>query len=271
MTPEDKRELIAFIVNEFDVGTSRACRLVGLHKSRYYYKRKTSDDDEVKDAIRDAAQHGDGFWKIYNRLRKMGKPWNHKRVYRIYTEMGLNKSVRLRKRVPSRVKQPLEAPPTPCETWSMDFVSDKLENGRNFRVLNVLDDCTREAVAMEISMSMPASRVIKSLEKAIFTHGKPKRIRSDNGPEFISSQLEDWCTLNGIEHIFSQPGCPTQNSYVERFNGSYRRGVLNAYIFHSLDEVRDLTAAWQLDYNEARPHDALGGKTPVEYKATLLE
>lgn len=244
---------------------------MGLHKSRYYSKRKTSDDSEVKDAIREAVQYGDGFWKVYARLRKDGKPWNHKRVYRIYTEMGLNKNVRLRKRVPSRGKQPLEAPLSPCDTWSMDFACDKIENGRKFRVLNVLDDCTREAVAMEISMSMPAVRVIESLEKAIFLHGKPKRIRSDNGPEFISSQLDEWCKANGIEHISSQPGCPTQNSYVERFNGSYRRGVLDAYIFHSLDEVRELTAAWQLDYNEARPHEALGNMTPKEFKNSLLE
>ena len=153
----------------------------------------------------------------------------------------------------------------------MDFVSDKLENGRTFRVLNVLDDCTREAVAMEISMSMPASRVIKILEKVIWVNGKPKKIRTDNGPEFISKELEQWCLANSIEHIFTQPGCPTQNSYVERFNGSYRRAVLDAYIFHTLDDARELTQAYRTDYNEDRPHESLGNLTPYEYKQRLLD
>ena len=241
------------------------------HKSRYYYKRKANDDEEVESAVREAAQHGDGFWKIYARLRRSGRPWNHKRVYRVYVHMRLNKRVRLKRRVPARVKRPLETPSMPCDTWSMDFVSDKLENGRTFRVLNVLDDCTREAIAMDVSMSMPASRVIKSLERAIFIHGKPRRIRSDNGPEFVSGLLAEWCRTNGIEHIFSQPGCPTQNSYVERFNGSYRRGVLDAYLFHTLGEARKLTDAWRLDYNENRPHESLGNETPKEYRDSLLE
>ena len=197
--------------------------------------------------------------------------WNHKKVYRVYIKLRLNKRVRLKKRLPKREKQPLEAPKMPCETWSMDFVSDKLENGRTFRVLNVLDDCTREAVAMEISMSMPASRVIKILEKVIWVNGKPKRIRTDNGPEFISKELEQWCLANSIEHIFTQPGCPTQNSYVERFNGSYRRAVLDAYIFHTLDDARELTQAYRTDYNEDRPHESLGNLTPYEYKQRILD
>ncbi len=236
-----------------NVGISRACRLFGFSKSSYYYKRKKCDDAEVEEAICVAARHGDGFWKIYARLRNDGRRWNHKRVYRVYKKLRMNKRVRLRKRVPSRVKRPLVTPPAPCEKWSLGFVSDKLESGRTFRVLNIIDDCMREAVAMDISMSMPASRVVASLEKAIFTHGTPTRIRTDNGPEFISSTLAEWCEANGIEHVFSQPGCPTQNSYVERFNGSYRRGVLDAYLFRTLAEARAITEDWQTYYNEARP------------------
>lgn len=182
----------------------------------------------------------------------------------------MEKRAKIRRRLPARVKNPLEAPEKPGQTWSMDFVSDRLDNGRTFRVLNIIDDCTREAVAMEISMSMPASRVIKALEKVMWMVGKPQRIRTDNGPEFISKELEAWCRGNGVAHVFTQPGCPTQNSYVERFNGSYRRAVLNAYIFQDLDQVRDLTQAWMTDYNEERPHEALGNMTPKEYHDTLV-
>ncbi len=269
MTPEVKREKIEVVASVLKAGISRACKLLSYNKSMFYYKRKTSDDGAVEVAIREAARFGDGFWKIYERLRKDGKPWNHKRVYRVYKRMRMNKRVRLRKRVPARVKQPLSAPAKPGDTWSMDFVSDKLENGRTFRVLNILDDCTREAVAMEISMSMPASRVVQSLEKTIFLHGAPRRIRSDNGPEFISQLLADWCQANGIEHTFTQPGCPTQNSFVERFNRSYRRGVLDAYLFSSLDDVRRQTEEWRNDYNVNRPHQSLGNLSPLEYKAGL--
>lgn len=236
----------------------------------FYYRAHPADDSEVESAIRAAAEFGDGFWKIYQRLRREGRKWNHKRIYRVYKKLHLEKRGKIRKRLPERVKNPLKTPERPGETWSMDFVSDKLENGRTVRVLNILDDCTREAVGMEPSMSMPSSRVIKTLEKIMFVTGKPKRIRTDNGPEFISKELEEWCVGNGIEHIFTQPGCPTQNSYVERFNGSYRRGVLNACLFRSIEELREATAAWMTDYNEERPHEALGNMTPREYHLMVV-
>lgn len=243
---------------------------MGFHKSRFYYRARPCDDAEVEEAVRSASEFGDGFWKIYQRLRRDGHEWNHKKVYRIYKKLHMEKRSKIRKRLPDRVKNPLASPEMPCQTWSMDFVSDKLDNGRSFRVLNIIDDCTREAVAMEISMSMPAARVIKTLEKVMWLVGKPQRIRTDNGPEFISKELEAWCQGNNIEHIFTQPGCPTQNSYVERFNGSYRRAVLNAYIFPSLEQVRELTQAWMTDYNEVRPHEALGNLTPKEYHDLLV-
>lgn len=121
----------------------------------------------------------------------------------------------------------------------MDFVSDTLNSGRTFRVLNILDDFNREAVAQEISMSMPSERVIRILERVIWCNGKPDSLRCDNGPEFISHKFQQWCKANQIEIKYTQPGCPTQNSYIERFNGSYRRGVLDAYIFRTLGDVRE--------------------------------
>lgn len=236
-----------------------------MHRSYFYYELKR-DDSEVEEAIRHASEFEEGFWKIYKRLRKEGYSWNHKKVYRVYKNIHYNKRSRLKRRLPARVKNPLTTPCLPNETWSLDFVSDRLETGRQFRVLNVLDDFNREAVAQEISMSMPAQRVIKLLEKVIWLKGKPSAIRTDNGPEFISRELDAWCRANDIKHIFTQPGKPTQNSYIERFNGSYRRAVLDAYLFRSIAEVREITDRWMTDYNENRPHEALGDRSPIEYK-----
>jgi len=256
-------------VEEYEISIARACKIVEIHRSYYYYE-SVKDDSLVEAAIRSAGQYGDGCGKIIARLRHEGYPWNHKRIRRVYNKMHFNKRKgRLKKRVPTRTKEPLSAPLEPNKIWSMDFVSDKMESGRTFRVLNILDDSNREAVAQEISMSMPAERVIQILEKVIFINGKPECIRTDNGPEFISEKLRIWCEANDIRHKFIQPGKPTQNSYVERFNGSYRRAILDAYIFRNIEEVRKLTEEWRKDYNERRPHEALDNMTPLEYKHRL--
>ena len=263
----------AMVTEHKQVSITRACRVMQFHKSRYYYvSRKKGSDQEVMEAIHAASEFGDGFWKVYQRIRKH-HAWNHKRVYRVYKMMHYNKRSKLRKRLPSRVKTPLTPPQEPCLCWSIDFVSDVLTCGRRFRVLNIIDDFNREAVAMEAAMSITSSRLISMLETTIWEYGKPCRIRSDNGPEFISKEFEQWCMANGIEHQFTQPGCPTQNAYIERFNGSYRRGVLDAYLFRDLAEVREITQKWRQDYNSARPHTALGGRTPLqvrdEYRASI--
>ena len=183
---------------------------MGIHRSYFYYTEQ-KDDSEVEAAIRAAAEFGDGFWKIFQRLRREGKPWNHKKVYRVYKQMHYEKRSRLKKRLPARVKSPLVIPSEPNTTWSIDFVSDRLQSGRTFRVLNIIDDCDRVAVGQEISMSMPAERVIKLLEKVIWLNGKPKNIRCDNGPEFISKVFQEWCKGNDINIIYIQPGHPTQD------------------------------------------------------------
>lgn len=237
----------------------------------YYYKSKKEDgDQEVMDAIREAAKHEDGFWKIYNRLRADGRQWNHKRVHRVYKLMHYNKRSKLKKRLPIREKGSLATPDAPGDTWSMDFVSDSLTCGRKFRVLNVIDDFNRQAIAMTPGMSITSQRLIKMLEEAIWLHGKPKRMRSDNGPEFISKDFAQWCEANEIEHVFTQPGKPMQNGFIERFNGSYRRGVLDAYMFRNLSEVKRVTDEWMDDYNNKRPHEGLGNKTPMQVKEEYL-
>lgn len=236
-----------------------------IHRSYFYYE-SVKDDTEVEEAIRNVAKYGEGFWKIFELLRSFGKPWNHKKVYRVYKKMHYEKRVRLKKRLPARVKNPLEQPKEPNTTWSIDFMSDVLECGRKFRVLNVIDDSDRIAVAQEVSMSFPAKRVIKTLEKAIWLNGKPRNIRCDNGPEFIAKEFREWCAGNDIKLLFIQPGCPTQNSYIERFNGTYRRAVLDAYIFRTIGDVRNITDEWTYYYNNERPHETLGNMPPSTYR-----
>ena len=257
-------------MEEYEVSIARACRMMEIHRSYFYYREKR-DDTEVEEAIMAAAEHGDGFWKIFGILRRDGKPWNHKKVYRVYKSMHYEKRSRLKKRLPARVKNPLEQPLEPNTTWSIDFVSDMLECGRKFRVLNIIDDSDRVAVAQEVSMSFPSKRVIRTLEKVIWLKGKPSNIRCDNGPEFISKDFQEWCKGNDIRLLFTQPGCPTQNSYIERFNGSYRRAVLDAYIFRTLEDVKQKTHEWNEYYNYERPHESLGNKTPMEFSKRIDE
>jgi putative transposase len=195
----------------------------------------------------------------------MGEIVNHKKLYRIYTSMKLNIRRRAKKRLPARVKQQLFHPSELNEVWSIDFMNDSLWDGRKIRLLNIIDDFNREVLTIETDTSLPTLRVIKSLQELSEHRGLPKFIRVDNGPEFISDRLDSWCKLNKIQLIFIQPGEPTQNAYIERFNGTFRRDVLNAYVFKSIKEVREVTEEWMFDYNNNRPHSALNNKTPAEY------
>lgn len=176
----------------------------------------------------------------------------------------------MQKRLPDRVKQPLVIPTAANQTWSIDFMSDSLVDGRKFRLLNVIDDYNRESLAIEADTSSPSLRVVRVLEKLIKERDKPSIIRVDNGPEFISHVLEEWCSRQNIALQFIQPGKPTQNAYIERKNGSIRRELLNAYLFYSLAEVRIMTEEWRIDYNNERPHKALGYLSPVKYAEKRL-
>lgn len=155
------------------------------------------------------------------------------------------------------------------QTWSMDFMSDALYNGRRFRTLNILDEGVREGLGIEIDTSLPAERVIRVMEQIAVWRGLPKAIRCDNGPEFIAQSIVDWCELHGIELRHIQPGKPNQNAFIERFNRTYRDEVLSAYLFEDLDQVRDMTHEWLYLYNERRPHDSLGGLPPSIYRQSL--
>jgi putative transposase len=255
----------------YEVSLGRACRLVNLSRSVYYYQSHR-DDHQVIDKLQGLAEKRptEGFWKMYFRLRKEGLQWNHKRIHRVYKLLKLNMKRKGKRRLPARILHPLESVNRINVSWSMDFMSDALVSGRKFRVLNLLDDYNREALAIEVDTSFRSERVIRVLEQIVKWRGKPQRIRVDNGPEFISSKLGLWCEENQINLQFIQPGKPSQNAYIERFNGSFRRDVLDAYLFETLVQVRILAEEWMNDYNYDRPHDALNGRSPADMLAVDL-
>ena len=240
---------------------------MGISRTTCQYKAKPKNDSELQDALTAlTTKHvAIGYWQCCYRLWNKGHCWNHKRIYRVYTDMKLNIRRRAKKRLPERVKQALMVPSAPNQVWSIDFMSDSLTDGRKFRLLNIIDDFNRESLAVEVDTSLPSLRVIRVLERLVAQRAKPANIRCDNGPEFISHKLEQWCTDKKITLQFIQPGKPMQNAYIERKNGSMRRELLNAYLFNSLAEVRCLSEEWRLDYNEERPHKSLGYQSPLRY------
>jgi putative transposase len=260
---------VDFIAKEEQLSTRKACQLVGLSRTTYQYNRKPKDDKGVQEALTQLTQKHPaiGFWQCCYRLWNKDYTWNHKKIYRVYTEMKLNIRRKAKKRLPERVKQPLSVPTAPNQMWSIDFMSDSLTDGRRFRLLNIIDDFNRESLAIEVDTSLPCLRLIRVLEKLASERGCPKNIRCDNGPEFISHKLQEWCShqSRSISLQFIQPGRPMQNAYIERKNGSMRRELLNAYMFGSLAEVRELSEEWRIDYNTERPHKSLGYLSPLKY------
>ena len=255
---------------ERKIAVSRACKLLSLPRSQFYY-RSVKDDGEVIDALQDLAfKHPTyGFRKLFAYIRRSGKAWNHKKVYRVYKLLKLNKKRKGKRRLPARVKQPLQQQAAVNRVWSMDFMSDSIVSGRKFRTLNVMDDCSREALAIEVDTSLSAKRVIRVLERIIEDRGKPTAIRTDNGPEFTSKDLELWAMEKEINIQFIQPGKPMQNGFIERFNRLYREAVLDAYLFFDLYQVKLLTEEWMIEYNERRPHEALNNLTPTEWNEKI--
>jgi len=193
-----------------------------------------------------------------------GYGWNHKRVYRIYRELELNLRIKPRKRLKREKPDALAIPEAANEVWSMDFMADRLGDGRQFRLLNVLDDFNREGLGIEIDFSLPAERVVRALNQIIEWRGTPKTIRVDNGPEYVSGALMEWAEHKGIALTHIQPGKPQQNAYVERYNRTVRHEWLDLHIFESIDEVQQIATEWLWSYNNERPNMGIGGMTPAQ-------
>ena len=206
-----------------------------------------------------------GCGKMSDYLRNHGYAWNHKRIRRVYRALALHLQRKPKNRLPARTAQALVVPGQANQTWSLDFMSDSLSNGRTFRTLNVIDDYNREALWIEVDTSLPAERVVRVLEQLLEWRGTPTHIRMDNGPELISQRLESWAQEKHIDLLHIQPGKPAQNAYIERFNRTFREEVLDAYLFDNLKQVGQITESWLEDYNTIRPHEALKGISPRQF------
>jgi putative transposase len=252
------------------ISERRACRLVGLSRTVLHYEAKVRPENTVlQGRIVELAQvrRRFGYRRIHALLRREGVGANHKRVFRLYQAAGLAVR-RRRKRYGIAVeREKLELPIRPNEVWSMDFVSDALAGGRRIKALTIVDDFTKEAVGIVADHGISGHYVTRILDQAVRFRGLPAAIRTDQGPEFTGKALDQWAYRNGVQLKLIQPGKPTQNAYIESFNGKFRDECLNEHWFTSLAEARALIAAWRRDYNENRPHSALKYQTPAEFAA----
>jgi putative transposase len=267
--PAQKRAAAQFFRVGFRVSERRACRLAGVARSSYRYRRGAADQAALRLRLRDlaATRVRYGYRRLHILLRREGWRVNHKRVYRLYREEGLGIRVKRRKKLASAPRV-LPPPATrPLERWSLDFLSDSLVDGRRFRVLTIVDNVSRVSPAIAVGASLTGERVVTLLDRLRSTVGVPQRIAIDNGPEFISKALDAWAYQNGVQLEFSRPGKPTDNAFAESFNGRFRDECLNLHWFASLEEVRQTVEEWRIEYNTERPHRALGQQTPAAWEA----
>ena len=273
VTPASKRRAASVMVSDFRRSQSRSCRLVGLQRSSYRYRSRRPDDGELREKLRDLAHRRPrfGYRRLGIFLRREGYRINHKRLLRLYRTEGL---VLPRKRPKKRLWQrprPLLPATRPNERWSMDFVQDRLQSGRRFRILTIVDDYTREWKAAIVDTSIGGVRVVRLLEELRKTTGLPTVIVLDNGPEFTSRAFLAWAERRGIDPRFIQPGKPTQNAFVESFNGRLREECLDMHWFTTLADARQVIETWRTDYNDVRPHSSLDDQTPSEFAAAHQE
>jgi putative transposase len=266
--PSRRREMAKEVVALRGLSVRLACDVFSVSESCYRYEAKrNAENEKIADWLVRLTDNNRnwGFGLCYLYLRNVrGFKWNHKRVYRIYRELELNLRIKPRKRLVRDKPQRLSVPLAINEVWSMDFMHDQLEDGRSFRLFNVIDDFNREALGIEIDFSLPSERVIRALKQIIAWRGKPQAIRCDNGPENISASIQCWAKQWGIRFEYIQPGNPQQNAYVERFNRTVRYEWLSQYYWADLQEVQMFATQWMWKYNHDRPNMALGGITPKQ-------
>jgi putative transposase len=255
----------------YRVSERRGCMVLRFDRKSHRYRSKRDDEAYLRRRIREiaAARVRFGHRRIYLTLRREGVVVNHKRVRRLYRLEGLNLRIkRPRRHVSAAHRAERPAVGRPNDVWAMDFVADALFDGRRLRALTLLDVFTRECPAIEVDQGIKADQVVAVLSRIAAERGAPKRIRVDNGPEFVSDALDRWAYQHGVTLEFSRPGKPVDNAHVESFNGRLREECLNAHWFLSLADARDKIEAWRVFYNESRPHTALGDRTPREFAAS---
>lgn len=254
----------------YRVSVRRACAVVKQWRPGWYYQPKEKGDGPLLKRIEEIAsvRVRYGFWRIFVLLRREGWQVNHKRVYRLYRQAGLNlrsKRPRRRKAAAHRLERPLLTAPN--QSWSMDFVADALFDGRKLRALTVVDNFTRESLAIRVDQSLKSEDVVAVVDQLRRERGTPQRIQTDNGSEFASLPMDRWAYEHGVIMDFSRPGKPTDNPFIESFNGSFRDECLNAHWFLSLEDASQKIESWRQDYNHFRTHSAIGDIPPAEYAA----
>jgi putative transposase len=271
VTPAARKEAVEFVSLNFPVSLRRACGLMQIQMSTYYYRHQPRPDEALRAALKEAAakRRRWGYRMLAVLMRRQGFKDNLKRIHRVYREEKLQVKVRRRRKTARwRGDKPLPAT-RPNERWSMDFMSDQLANGRTIRVFNVVDDFTRQCLAMEVDTSLGGGRVTRVLDRLVARHGHPQRIVMDNGPEFTGKALDRWAYEHRVDLAFIEPGKPVQNAFVESFNGTCRDECLNENWFLSLADARTIIENWRIDYNEQRPHSSLGRRTPSEFATAI--
>lgn len=267
VTPAERRQACAYARSQYCISQRRAGRLFRIGLSSLRYRSRRSPDTRLRERLGALAAERPrfGYRRLGVLLEREGLVVNHKRLHRVYRLEGLVLRTKRRQRAATAVRVPMVPPRRPGERYSMDFVSDSLATGRQFRTLNIVDDHTRECLAIEVDMSLPGARVVRVLDRVVEERGVPSSIVVDNGPEFAGRALDAWATRRAIQLRFIDPGKPIQNAFVESFNGRFRDECLNQHWFCSLGEAREVIEAWRVDYNSVRPHSSLGHQTPEEF------
>jgi putative transposase len=270
VTTRQRRQVVTHLLaayRDHAVSARRACRLLGLSRSRWHYRSHRGDDGELRERLRQLAAQRPrwGYQQLHILLRREGRVVNHKKVLRLYREEGLAVLRRRRKKRVAMQRVPLPVPRERTDRWSMDFIHDQLADGRPFRCFTVVDDFTRECVAIAVGHSLPGWRVGQILDEAIAERGRPRSIVCDNGPEFAGKALDLWAHQRRIALQFIRPGKPTENAFIESFNGKFRDECLSVNWFATLADAQLQIDDWRRDFNELRPHRGLRRLTPAEF------
>jgi putative transposase len=252
------------VITDHGYSERRACRLIGVDRTAFQYRPKRPEDVAVRVRLRELANERRrfGYRRLAVMLRRDGLQMNLKKVYRLYKEERLTVRKRGGRKRALGTRAPMTVPQDANQRWSIDFVQDAIDDGRRFRILNVVDDFTRECLASVLDTSLSGVRVVRELDRLCSLRGRPAMIVSDNGTELTSHAVLKWVEETGIEWHYIAPGKPVQNAFVESFNGRLRDECLNEHVFRSLLEARRIVEAWRIDYNTVRPHSSLGGLTP---------